>query len=83
MYIVKLSEAKKRLSEPVERAACGERIGITKHGKLAVVIGPASNSKVDLRREFDEIEKIRKPSKKVSRITTKSLIEKAGFDSIP
>ena len=37
MRKVGLFEAKQKLSELVERAAAGERIGITRRGKLAVV----------------------------------------------
>jgi len=38
MRKVGLFEAKQRLSELVERAGRGERIGITKRGKLTAVI---------------------------------------------
>jgi prevent-host-death family protein len=69
-----LFEAKQKLSELVERAGRGERIGITKRGKLAAVIGPAQEE-VDLKKAFEEIEKIRKRSKKVPGVTVKSLIE--------
>ena len=69
-----LFEAKQKLSELVERAGRGERIGITKRGKLAAVIGPAQEE-VDLNKAFEEIEKIRKRSKKVPGVTVKSLIE--------
>lgn len=75
MRKVGLFEAKQKLSELVERAASGERIGITRRGKLAAVMGPAGGSKVDLRKVFEEIEKIRKRAKKVSGVTAKSLIE--------
>ncbi len=75
MRRIGLFEAKQRLSELVERAASGERIGITRRGKLAAVIVPAEGSKADLRQVFDEIEKIRKRAKKVPGVTTKSLIE--------
>ena len=69
-----LFEAKQKLSELVERAGRGERIGITKRGKLAAVIGPAQEE-VNLKRAFEEIDKIRKRSKKVPGVTVKSLIE--------
>jgi prevent-host-death family protein len=69
-----LFEAKQKLSELVERAGRGERIGITRRGKLAAVIGPAQEE-VDLNKAFEEIEKIRKRSKKVPGVTVKSLIE--------
>lgn len=41
MKTIGLFEAKNRLSELVERASHGERIGITRHGKLAALIVPA------------------------------------------
>ena len=75
MRKVGLFEAKQKLSELVQRAASGERIGITRRGKLAAIMGPAADSKVDLRQVFDEIEKIRKRAKKVPGVTVKSLIE--------
>jgi len=69
-----LFEAKQKLSELVERAGRGERIGITKRGKLAAVIGPVQEE-ANLTKAFEEIEKIRKRSKKVPGVTVKSLIE--------
>ncbi|MCU1241947.1 MAG: Antitoxin [Candidatus Acidoferrum typicum] len=48
MLKVGLFEAKRKLSELVERAGRGERIGITKRGRLAAVIGPAQQEQVDL-----------------------------------
>jgi prevent-host-death family protein len=78
MRKVGLFEAKQKLSELVERAGRGERIGITKRGKLIAEIGPAraqQAEKVDLKQVFAEIEKIRKRSKKVPGVTVKSLIE--------
>ena len=74
MRKVGLFEAKQKLSELVERAARGERIGITKRGKLAAVMGPAQEQG-DVKKAFEEIEKIRKRSKKVPGVTVKSLIE--------
>jgi prevent-host-death family protein len=74
MKEVGLFEAKQKLSELVERASRGERIGITRRGKLAAEIVPARKS-VDLKQVFAEIEKIRKCSKKVPGVTVKSLIE--------
>jgi prevent-host-death family protein len=74
MRKVALFEAKQKLSELVERAGRGERIGITKRGRLTAVIGPAQEQ-VDLKQVFAEIDKIRKQSKKVPGVTVKSLIE--------
>jgi prevent-host-death family protein len=75
MRKVGLFEAKQKLSELVERAARGERIGITRRGKLVASIGPAPGEKADLHNIFDEFEKIRKRSKKIPGVTAKSLIE--------
>jgi len=75
MRKVGLFEAKQKLSELVERAARGERIGITRRGKLVASIGPAPKEKADLQKIFDEFEKIRKTSKKIPGVTVKSLIE--------
>jgi len=75
MRKVGLFEAKQKLSELVERAAAGERIGITRRGKLAAVVGPAPTEKDELERIFEGFEEIRKSSKKVAGVTIKSLIE--------
>jgi prevent-host-death family protein len=74
MRKVGLFEAKQKLSELVERAGQGERIGITKRGKLTAVIGPAQGE-IDIREVFASMERIRKRSKKVPGVTIKSLIE--------
>jgi prevent-host-death family protein len=75
MRKVGLFEAKQKLSELVERAARGERIGITRRGKLVASIGPAPSEKADLHKIFGEFEKIRKRSKRIPGVTVKSLIE--------
>ena len=62
MRTVGLFEAKQKLSELVERAGEGERIGITRRGKLAALIVPA-HTETDLETVFDEIERIRKSAK--------------------
>ena len=69
-----LFEAKQKLSELVERAGRGERIGITKRGKLAAVIGPA-REEVDLKEIFEGMERIRKRAKPLRGVTIKDLIE--------
>jgi prevent-host-death family protein len=74
MRKVGLFEAKQKLSELVERAGRGERIGITKHGKLAAVMGPAEE-KIDLHEVFARMDEIRKRAKKVPGVTVKDLIE--------
>jgi prevent-host-death family protein len=75
MRKISLLAAKQKLSELVERAAHGERIGIIKRGKLAAMIGPVPGRKVDLSHVFDEIEKIRRRAKKIPGVTAKSLVE--------
>ncbi len=74
MHSVGLFEAKQKLSELVRRASEGERIGITRRGKLAaVIISPRPRS--DLKDVFDRIEQIRKKAKHPKRIRIKELIE--------
>jgi prevent-host-death family protein len=74
MRKVGLFEAKQKLSELVERAEQGERIGITKRGKLTAVIGPAQEE-VDLKEVFARMDEIRRRAKKIPGVTIKSLIE--------
>ena len=74
MRKVGLFEAKQKLSELVERASRGERIGITRRGKLAAQIVPAEEE-VDLKKVFARMDEIRKRAKKVRGVTVKSLIE--------
>ena len=50
-----LFEAKQKLSELVERATRGERIGITKRGKRAAMIGPAQEE-VGLKKVFARVD---------------------------
>jgi prevent-host-death family protein len=75
MRKVGLFEAKQKLSELVERASRGERIGITKRGKLAAMVVPDDQEKTDLAELFAGIERIRKKVKPHPGITTKDLIE--------
>jgi prevent-host-death family protein len=75
MRKVGLFEAKQKLSELVRRAGHGEKIGITRRGKLAAMIVPAQQELVDLKQAFAEMDKIRKRSKKIPGVTVKSLIE--------
>jgi prevent-host-death family protein len=75
MRKVGLFEAKQKFSELAERAERGERIGITKRGKLIAEIGPVRQEQVDLKQAFAEMDKIRKRSKKVPGVTVRSLIE--------
>jgi len=75
MRHVGLFEAKQKLSELVQRASEGEKIGITRRGKLAAIIAPAP-PKIDLKQVFADIEQIRKRAKPLPRgITVKDLIE--------
>ena len=75
MKNVGLFEAKQKLSELVERASAGERIGITRRGKLAAVLVPARTD-VDLKEVFARIEQIRKSAKPLPKgMTVKDLIE--------
>ncbi len=77
MRKVGLFEAKQKLSELVERASRGERIGITRRGKLAAEIVPARNEPDanTINEIFDSIEKIRRRAKPLRGVTTKDLIE--------
>ena len=74
MRKVGLFEAKQKLSELVERASRGERIGITRRRKLAAQIVPAQEE-VDLRDIFAGMDEIRKRSKKPKNVSVKELIE--------
>jgi len=74
MRTVGLFEAKQKLSEIVERASEGERIGITRRGKLAAVIVPAQ-TETNLKDVFDDIERIRKGARRPKGFRLKDLIE--------
>lgn len=75
MKNIGLFEAKQKLSELVDRASQGERIGITRRGKLAAVLVPAQND-VDLKEVFARIEQIRKSAKPLPKgVSIKDLIE--------
>jgi prevent-host-death family protein len=74
MRKVGLFEAKQKLSELVERASRGERIGITRRGKLAAQIVPAQEE-VDIKEIFAGMERIRKRAKPLRGVTIKDLIE--------
>jgi prevent-host-death family protein len=69
-----LFEAKQKLSELVERASSGEKIGITRRGKLAAFIVSArpDASPQDI---FDDIERIRKRARRTKKLNVKNLIE--------
>jgi len=74
MRTVGLFEAKQKLSELVDRAGKGERIGITRRGKLAAVIVPVQPER-SLRESFDELAKVRKKVRLPRGLTVKSMIE--------
>lgn len=74
MKTMGLFEAKQKLSEIVERASEGERIGITRRGKLAAVIAPPEQQ-IDVREIFDGIEEIRRRVRLPKRVKIKALIE--------
>jgi len=76
MHKVGLFEAKQKLSELVDRATRGERIGITRRGKLAAAIVPMQEVEVDIKEVFASMERIRKRAKPLPRgVTIKDLIE--------
>lgn len=74
MKTVGLFEAKQKLSELVERAGEGERIGIKRRGKLTAVLIPAER-KVNLDEVFERIEQIRKRVKRPKGFSVRRLIE--------
>jgi prevent-host-death family protein len=74
MRKVGLFEAKQKLSELVERAAAGERIGITRRGKLTAVIVPVKGQ-YDLCGIFENLEGIRRRTHRVKGVSVKDLIE--------
>ena len=74
MRTVGLYEARQKFSELVKRASAGERIGITRRGKLVVFLEPPP-SMTALAQAFASIEKIRKHAKPLKGITIKDLIE--------
>ena len=74
MRKIGLFEAKQKLSELVERAGRGEKIGITRRGKLTAVIGPAQ-ADADLHKLFEGMERIRRRAKPLRGASIKDLIE--------
>ena len=74
MRTVGLFEAKQKLSELVDRAREGERIGITRRGKLAAVLTSAP-PETSLKGVFHDIESIRKRAKLPRGVNVKDLVE--------
>ena len=76
MRTVGLFEAKQKLSELVERAREGEKIGITRRGKLAAVLVPVPTAPAaTLKDIFRDVEKIRKRAKLRRGVNVRDLIE--------
>lgn len=78
MRTIGLFEAKQKFSELVERASQGERIRITRRGKVAAEIGPARENadSRDLKEVFASMDKIRRRAKPLPPgVTIKDLIE--------
>jgi prevent-host-death family protein len=74
MRTVGLFEAKQRLSELVDQAAKGEKVGITRHGKLEAYIVSA-HPEIDVHAIFEKIEEIRKRVKPHKGLTARQMIE--------
>ncbi|MFZ0885047.1 MAG: type II toxin-antitoxin system prevent-host-death family antitoxin [Candidatus Acidiferrales bacterium] len=75
MFKVTIVEARRRLSELVDRAAKGERIGITNDGKVVAFLEPPP-SEMTLQEAFAGMEKIRKRvRRRLKGVTTKSMVE--------
>ena len=74
MRTVGLFEAKQKLSELVDRAREGERIGITRRGKLAAVLTSVP-PETSLKGVFEDIENIRKRAKLPRGVNVKNLVE--------
>jgi prevent-host-death family protein len=76
MRTVGLFQAKQKLSELVERAREGERIGITRRGELVAVLVPVPAApEATLKDIFRDIEKIRKRAKPGRGVNVRDLIE--------
>ncbi len=74
MIMVTITELRRRFSELVNGANGGERIGITRRGRLVAILAPPQPER-SLKEAFAEIEKIRKRSRLPKGVTKKSLIE--------
>jgi prevent-host-death family protein len=74
MRKVGLFEAKQKLSELVRRAVGGERIAITRRGKVEVELVPVKKE-LDIHEIFADMEKIRQKSRKPKNVSVKDLIE--------
>jgi prevent-host-death family protein len=74
MRKVGLFQAKQKLSELVDRAAKGERIGITRRGKLSAYIVPADSTS-SVKDIFEGIEAIRRRARPRKGLSVKDMIE--------
>jgi prevent-host-death family protein len=75
MKVIGLLEARRKLSELVERAIQGEQIGISRRGKLVAILTPV-RSGTALKESFAGIERIRSRAKPLPKgMTIKDLIE--------
>ena len=73
MRTLGLFEAKQKLSEIVERASEGEKIGITRRGKLAAIVVPA-RPETSVEEIFHDIEEVRKRARRTKKTSIKDLI---------
>jgi prevent-host-death family protein len=74
MRTLGLFEAKQKLSEIVERASEGEKIGITRRGKLAAIVVPA-HPETSIEEIFHDIEEVRQRARHTKKINIKDLID--------
>ena len=74
MRTVGLFEAKQKLSELVGRAQEGEKIGITRHGRLAAILVPAMPER-NLKEVFEDMERIRQRVRRPRGLRIKDLVE--------
>jgi prevent-host-death family protein len=74
MRTLGLFEAKQKLSEIVERASEGEKIGITRRGKLTAIVVPAS-PETSIEEIFQAIEGVRRRARHTKKIKIKDLID--------
>jgi prevent-host-death family protein len=74
MEMYELSEAKRRFSELVDRASRGERIGVTRDGKLDTMIRPVEQE-ANIEEVFARMGDVRKRSKKPKNVKVEDLIE--------
>ena len=73
MKRIGLFEAKQKLSELVERAEEGERIAITRRGRLAAFLIPAGEGE-NVQAVFERIEEIRRRTRRRKGVSARTLI---------